>query len=390
MVYLGIDVGKSHHAAALINSEGNTIATLSSFANTGAGFRKLLRFVSSHVSKEEELSVGIEATGPYWIPLCRWGRKQGWEVTVLNPLKVASLRNYGVRGSKTDRIDAVLVAQALRWEKRPPSEEPSYETLELRHLTRLRSQIIKDRTRISLRLISILDTLFPELLTLFSKPISPSTLAVLEVAPTPQKVVALGKENLTAILRKASGGKLGQERAQQIIDAAQRSVGVPSETLEEVTALIVAQIRLLGEQLTTLNRRINELYARTGLTLDTLPGVGTVLAATFLGEFGDVNRFKGGTQMVAYAGIDPKLRESGSHQGQVRMSKRGSPYLRHAIYLAAQTAARTDEYFQAILQRQLKRGKSKRKALGAVMNRFIHVLYAVWKDNRAYSPLTPS
>jgi len=390
MVYLGIDVGKSHHAAALLNSEGNTIATLPSFANTGAGFRKLLRFVSSHVSKEEELSVGIEATGPYWIPLCRWGRKQGWEVTVLNPLKVASLRNYGVRGSKTDRIDAVLVAHALRWEKRPPSDEPSYETLELRHLTRLRSQIIKDRTRISLRLISLLDTLFPELLTLFSKPISPSTLAILEVAPTPQKVVALGKENLTAILRKASAGKLGQERAQQIIDAAQRSVGVPSETLEEVTALIVAQIRLLGEQLTTLNRRINELYARTGLTLDTLPGVGTVLAATFLGEFGDVNRFKGRTQMVAYAGIDPKLRESGSHQGQVRMSKRGSPYLRHAIYLAAQTAARTDEYFQDILQRQLKRGKSKRKALGAVMNRFIHVLYAVWKDNRAYSPLTPS
>lgn len=390
MVYLGIDVGKSHHAASLINSEGDTIATLPSFANTASGFRKLLRFVSCHVSKEEELSVGIEATGPYWIPLCRWLREQGWEVVVLNPLKVASLRNYGVRGSKTDRIDSVLVAQALRWEGGPSTWQRSVETEELRHLTRLRSEMVKDRTRLALRLVSILDCLFPELLPLFSKPTCSSALAVLELAPTPQKALAVGEEKLTALLRKASGGKLGQERGQQIITAAQHSVGVPSAALEEALALLLAQIRLLDEQLTTLNQRIKGLYACAGLTFDTLPGVGPVLAATFLGEFGAVDRFKNATQMVAYAGIDPRLRESGKHQGQVRMSKRGSPQLRHAIYLAAQTAARTDDYFQAILQRQLERGKPKRKALGAVMNRFVHVLYAIWRDNRVYSSLTPS
>lgn len=386
MFYLGIDIGKSHHAAAIINSNGNTIATLPSFTNTAAGFRQLRWFVSCHVSSNDELSVGIEATGPYWIALSHWFKSQGWTVTVLNPLKTASLRNYGVRGNKTDRIDAVLVAQALRWRNTDPSAEPPRETIELRHLTRLRNQIVKDRTRVSLRLVSLLDIVFPELLSLFSKPISPSTLAVLEVAPTPRKVLEVGEEKLSTILRKASGGKLGHKRAAEIIDAARSSVGVPSAALEETIALIVRQIRLLDEQLATLNRRIKDLYTRAGLTLDTLPGVGTVLAATFLGEFGGVDRFKSAAQMVAYAGIDPKLRESGSHQGQVRMSKRGSPYLRRAIYLAAQSAARTDSYFHSILQRQLDRGKSKRRALGAVMNRFIHVLYAIWRDNRAYSP----
>lgn len=390
MVYLGIDVGKSHHAASLINSEGNTIATLPSFANTAAGFRKLLRFVSCHVSEEEKLSVGIEATGPYWIPLESWLTNKGWKVTVLNPLKVASLRNYGVRGTKTDRIDSVLVAQALRWEGEPSTCQRSVEAEELRRLTRLRAEMVKDRTRLALRLISILDCLFPELLPLFSKPTCPSALAVLKAAPTPHRALAMEEEKLTAVLRKASGGKLGQKRAQQIITAAQRSVGVPSAALEEALAFLLAQIRLLDRQLTTLNQRIKDLYARAGLTLDTLPGVGPVLAATLLGEFGAVDRFKNATQMVAYAGIDPRLRESGKHQGQVRMSKRGSPHLRHAVYLAAQTAARTDDYFQAILRRQLKRGKPKRKALGAVMNRFVHVLYAIWRDNRAYSPLTPS
>lgn len=386
MFYLGIDVGKSHHAAAIINSNGNTIATLPSFTNTAAGFRQLRQFVFSHVSSKEELSVGMEATGPYWIALSRWLNSQGWPVTVLNPLKTASLRNYGVRGDKTDRIDAVLVAQALRWRNADSGGEPPCATIELRYLTRLRDQIIKDRTRVSLRLMSLLDIIFPEFLSLFSKPISPSTLAVLELAPTPRKVLEVGEKRLTTLLGKASGGKLGHKRAFEIIHAAQSSVGVPSAALEQAIALIVKQIRLLNEQLTTLDQRIKDLYARAELTLDTLPGVGPVLAATFLGEFGGVERFKSAAQMVAYAGIDPKLRESGSYHGQVRMSKRGSPYLRRAIYLAAQSAARTDSYFHAILQRQLDQGKPKRRALGAVMNRFIHVLYAIWRDNRAYSP----
>jgi transposase len=366
------------------------VAILPSVANTTAGFRKLASFISHHLPAGERLRIGIEATGPYWRPLCHWLRDQHREVVVLNPLKVSALRNYGVRGSKTDRIDSVLVAQALRWEETGPIDEPPYLSLELRHLTRLRAQIVKDRTRLSLRLISNMDGLFPELLPLFSKPISPSTLAVLNVAPTPQRVSALGEEKLITVLKKASRGKLGRERARQIIDAAQRSIGVPSPALEEVLALLLAQIHLLNKQLTTLNQHIQDLYARAGLTLDTLPGVGPVLAAILLGEYGTVNRFNNATQMVAYAGIDPRLRQSGKHQGQVRMSKRGSPFLRHALYLAAQTAARIDVWFNAIYQRQRERGKTHRQALGAVMNRLVHALYVIWRDNRPYQPLTPA
>lgn len=120
MLYLGIDVGKSQHSAALIDAVGKTVATLPSLENAAAGFQELLSFISGHVPTGENLQIGVEATGPYWIPLARWLKERGFEVVILNPLKVASLRNYGVRGSKTDRIDAVLVAQALRWEGHLP------------------------------------------------------------------------------------------------------------------------------------------------------------------------------------------------------------------------------------------------------------------------------
>jgi len=390
MFYLGIDVGKRHHTAALIDAHGTVVAELPNFPAHHAGFLTLRSFVHQHLPHGEELRIGIEATGPYWKPLACWLTQQGWSCVVDNPIKTSSFRNYGIRGSKTDRIDAVLIAQALRWEDKAPRKQLPNSATELRQLTRLRTKLAKERTRATFRISSLLSSLFPELLPLLPKLHSPTTLAVLEAAPTPAKVLALGHTKLTALLRRASRGKLGGVRAQQILDVAAYSVGVPSPTAEIVLALLVAQVRLLNEQLATLDRHIAQLYTPMDLPLHTLPGVGPVLAATLAAELGCVHHFTRPQQMVAFAGIDPKLRQSGSLQGQVRMSKRGSRYLRHAVYLACQSAVRTDDGFKALYQRHLARGKPTRCALGAVMNHFVHVLYAIWRDNRAYVPLTSS
>lgn len=391
MFYLGIDIGKLHHAAALIDPRGKTVAVLSCFAATAHGFGRLTAFVKQHVPDHADLRVGLEATGPYWISLAQWLTARGFQPVVFNPLKVSSLRDYGVRGSKTDRIDAVLIAQALRWEESRPSKAPlPTAAAELRCLTRLRFQLVKERTRATLRVGSFLSMVFPEFSSLFPKLASPSALAVLQAAPSPAQVIALGEEHLAEILRAASRGKLGIHRARQLIAVAQASVGTASCALTQALELLLAQIQLLREQIRTLEEQIAQLYASADVPLETLPGNGPVLAATCYSEIGSLDRFANARQIVAFSGIDPKLRQSGAFVGQVRMSKRGSPYLRRAVYLACQSAVRTDPYFKAIYERQLQRGKPKRKALGAVMNRFIHVLYAVWRDNRPYSPLTPA
>ncbi len=389
MFYLGIDIGKFNHAAALLTDEGKVIATVPSFSNTRAGFQVLLTLITTHLPRAEQLRVGMEATGPYWIPLAEWLKIHGWPPVVMNPIKTSSLRNYGVRGSKTDNIDSVLIANALRFEGDKPQQVSPKHSEELCHLTRLRADIIKDRTRVALRATSLLDRLFPELLSSFSKTLSPSCLALLSQAPTPTRVLALGEERLTTLLSKASRGKLGVTRAREILNKAAVSVGVTSQALEEILPLLLEQIDLLDSQLRTLDHRITESYDQAGLYFTTIAGVGTLSAATILGEYGSVERFKQAKQMVAFAGVDPKLRDSGQHRGQVHISKRGSRYLRRALYLACQGVVRNDDYFNAIYQRHRDNGKSYKEAIIAVMNRFIHVIYAIWRDNRPYYPLTP-
>jgi len=388
MFYLGIDIGKFHHAAALMNQRGKVIATLPSFSNTRSGFQRLLGLISSHLPPAEELSIGMEATGPYWIPLAEWLKTHGRIPVILNPIKTASLRNYGVRGSKTDNIDSVLIANTLRIEGEQPQPRSPKHSEELRHFTRLRTDMVKDRTRLALRVTSLLDRLFPELLSSFSKTISPSCLALLSQAPTPSKVLAMGEEKLAALLHKASGGNLKPTRAKEIMTKAANSVGVPSQAMEEAVTLLLDQINLIDSQLTTLARRITDLYEEAGLYFTTIAGVGTLSAASILAEFGSITRFAQAKQMVAFAGIDPKLRNSGRHQGQVHISKRGARYLRRALYLACQVVVRNDDYFHSVYQRHRDNGKSHKQAIIAVMNRFIHVLYAIWRDNRPYYPLT--
>jgi len=388
MFYLGIDIGKFNHAAALMDQRGKVFATLSSFPNTRGGFQKLLPLIRSHLPQQEELRVGMEATGPYWIPLAEWLKTHGWTAVILNPIKTASLRNYGIRGSKTDNIDSVLIANTLRIEGEQP--QPAFPKLseELRHFTRLRAEMTKDRTRLALRMTSVMDRLFPELLSSFSKTISPSCLALLCAAPTPRKVLALGDEKLSALLHKVSGGKLKATRVWEIMNKATESIGVPSQAMEEVLALLLEQINLINSQLKMVDRRITKLYKQAGVYFTSIGGVGTLSAATMLAEFGSVTRFTRAEQMVAFAGVDPKLRNSGKHQGQVHISKRGPRYLRRALYLACQGVVRNDDYFHSIYQHYRDKGKSYKEAIIAVVNRLIHVLYAMWRDNRPYYPLT--
>ncbi len=388
MFYLGIDIGKLHHSAALIDSDGKKVAELPSFPAQITGFQQLLSFVNNELPAEAELLVGIEATGPYWNSLAHWLTVRDFSVVILNPLKVSALRNYGVRGSKTDPIDALLIAQAVRWEQAHPSTPLPKHVVELRWLTRLRTQLVKERTRAALRMGSLLSYIFPEFPSLFPKLASPSALAVLLAAPTPTDIISLGEVRLTKVLRAASRGRLGVARAQALIALASDSVGVATPALAQALLLLLAQVQLFSEQIRCLDSQIGEIYQKAQLPLHSLPGTGPVLAATYLSEIGSISRFTSAKQIVAFSGIDPKLRQSGKFTGQVRMSKRGSPHLRHAIYLACLTAVRTDAYFKAIYERQLQRGKPRRRALGAVMNHFVHVLYAVWRDNRPYSPLT--
>jgi len=221
--------------------------------------------------------------------------------------------------------------------------------------------------------------------------------ALLQAHPTPEEIAELDLEQLTGLLHtpsrcpsgKHSRDRFGRAKAEQIQEAARTSFGV-TLALDALTAqlqILLAQIRFLREQVTDLEERIAAYLEQVPQHLTSIPGIGSVLAAAILGEIGDIRRFKNGSALVAYAGIDPIVFQTGEFRARsTRMSKRGSHYLRRAIWQAAQVAARDDPALKPFYEEKRRGGKHHFAAVGAVANKLVHIIYAVLRDNKPYVP----
>lgn len=209
MLYLGIDVGKRWHEAALVNEE-DEVVWHHRCRPTRAGLRAFATRLSGVAPAE--VHVGLEATGIYWLTLHAWLLAWGAaEVVVLNPLQTKAFRNANLRGSKTDRLDAIAIARLLHWAGHTLSAHavPAERQAAVREISRLRAAMSQLRARQLTKLGSVLERLFPELQDAFSSLGSKSALAVLERWPTPALLRAAPRSELTRVLHQASRGNLG-------------------------------------------------------------------------------------------------------------------------------------------------------------------------------------
>ena len=194
--YLGIDVGKLNHQAILCDSEGKPMASSLKFPSSFEGYQMLKKYLEQHLIRDvitetegndfSQIHAGLEATGSYWLSLYEQLKKLNIQTTVLNPLQVKSYRNEGIRGSKTDTIDALLIVKVLRFGDYKPSDLPNGDLLALRQLTRLRLDLVKMTTSLKLRVISVFDTVFPEYQHLFTNIFGESSRAILDEAIDPE------------------------------------------------------------------------------------------------------------------------------------------------------------------------------------------------------------
>lgn len=207
----------------------------------------------------------------------------------------------------------------------------------------------------------------------------------------PEQITAVSTEQLTAVIKQNSHGRLGAEHAQALHDTAQHSIGVHrgADALAFELRLLLQQVGYLEGQIATLDQEIGQRYRSLDGYLPTIPGVGAATAPAIFAEIGDIQRFTDSDQVVALVGVDPQLHQSGQSAGQTKMSKRGSPYLRRAIWHAALSAARCDPMFRAIYERQRQRGKHHLVALSHVANKLTRVVYSVLKGQRPYNPQYP-
>jgi len=386
VIHVGIDIGKRKHEACVLDTEGQQLGKSLVFDNSQQGLAKLFNHVRNFPA--ERVVYGLEATGHYWLALYAALMANGCEVKVINPIQSDSLRNLYIRVTKNDRKDSFLIAELLRFGRYTETRLAEEPIIQLRELSRMRVEFIQSLTGLKQRIVGILDRVFPEFEQCFSDPFGRTALEVLSTYTTPNELADCDLSELTALIQKASRGRLGEERARQLQDTAKRSFGV-SLGLDAFTLqlrLLLEQLKFIRQQVDELSTAITELMEDHQLILS-VSGIGPILGAAIVGEVGDIGRFPSAKKLRAYAGLDASVYQSGEFEGsRARLSKRGSPYLRRALWMAANLIRQHDATFKDFYETKLAQGKHPQVALGAVASKLCSVVYAVLSKNQPYDP----
>lgn len=387
MLYMGIDIGKNHHEAGIINAEGKHLGQSLRFANDAAGYAKLLAFIETKRPLDEPFRIGMEATGHYWLALYSFLFGQSFHVCVINPIQSDSLRNFHIRQTKTDSVDSFLIAEVLRFGQYEPTLLADENIIALRNLARFREGMVDTCSDYKRQVVALLDQVFPEYEKLFSNVFGESSKAFLKAYGTPDQCLQVNTKTLSTLLKKASHGHFGTAKAQELKSAASVSCGVrmANETFAFQLQLLIQQIEFTEKQVDQIEERIAKQLEKVNSVVTTIPGVGPATGATIIGEIGDISRFSNPKKLVAFAGIDPTVMQSGAFSGSHnRLSKRGSPFLRRAIWMAAVVASRTDPVFRGFYEKKRAEGKSHGTAIGAVARKLTYTIFAVLTANKPY------
>lgn len=390
MIYAGVDIAKTDHVIGAVDETGAEIAKPMGFKNTEAGFERCVAWLESVAESEDEVFVGMEATGHYWKACFAHLTAAGYRVCVVNPMQVHAMRRLkGLAGVKNDRIDARLIAETLRQGDYDETRLATDEVQALRQLTRYRQALKQELAAVKTQAVCVLDAYFPEYAGLFSDVFGAASLKVLAECPTPSEVGRRRASTIAKLLSEGSRGRLGADKAARLKAAARSSVGI---RLGEDAASFqiktqVSQIEFLNATVAKVEREVASLLARIEPNVTTIPGVSTATGAQIVAEIGDVRRFGGGAAIVKYAGLNPGVDESGKHSAEgVPITKHGSPYLRRALWLAANRARQYDPRLKAFYDKKRREGKPHRVAVTAVARKLCHVVYAVMRDGEPYDP----
>ena len=388
MYIVGIDIGKNHHEASIVSPEGKQIGHSLRFATTHKGADSLMSFIFNNIGNSSCI-FGMEATGHYWYPIYSFLKARGYTIYVINPIQSDSLRKMYIRQTKNDSIDSFLIAEVIRFGQFTTTSMADENILAMRQLCRYRDSVISSRTEIKLRISTIMEQIFPEYEKQFSSLWLSTSMGILEKYLTPENIENAPIDELFEIIKDKSHNKLTMKKAISIREAAADTFGIKiaQDAFSFQLKQLIDRMNFLDKQIEALDCQILEYYEKFDCYLHTIPGIGMIAAATILAEIGDINRFKSSSALVAFAGIDPTVRQSGEFSStHNHMSKRGSPYLRHAIFLAATTCSFHNSPLNAYYKKKRDQGKHHLTATGAVARKLTTVIYAVLRDGKPYEP----
>ena len=391
MVCVGIDVAKDKHDCFILSSEGEVLADVFTIANNRDGFETLLRTIRSCTGPMDKIKVGLEATGHYSYNLLGFLLEKGMPPFLINPLHTNLYRkSLSLRQTKTDRIDARTIASMLMSDVDLKSyTATAYHNEELKSLTRYRFGKVQERAELKQSVSRLVNILFPELETLVPSLHMASVYAVLSEFPSAKQIADAHLTHFKAVLADASKGRYDRDKAVEIREAARCSIGsaMPAKSLE-----LQHTIRLIRE----LDKEIDEIEAAIKTIVDdmappilTIPGISYRMGAMILAEIGDFSRFDSPDKLLAYAGLSPSTYESGKLKATgaySHMEKRGSRYLRYALFNAAKYVCHWEPSFAAYLAKKRAEGKHYNVAISHAAKKLVRLIFALQTSGKAFRP----
>lgn len=378
-LYVGIDVAKNKHDLAVLDDEGTLVTKNFRFQNSYQGFSDLLLHLKQLEMPINQIKIALEDTGHYAYNLVNFLRKQGYQVFTYNPLLIKEFaRSLSMRKAKTDKKDAVTIARKLRGDTDATWHLANEQMQELKSLTRYQSRLIHNCSKYKTQLVRILDITFPELASIVKNVHSQYVYELLTRYPSPKK---MARGHFNALLKIK---RLTAEKAQCIQEAARLTIGTSSLALEMELVQTLEMIQSFDKMVASVQEKIDTIVTGLDSPITTITGIGNRLGAIILAEIKDIHNFKNAAQLQAFAGLEPSVYQSGQIDETGRMVKRGSPYLRYALILAAQSIARFSPCFRNYLSLKLSQGKHYNVAISHVAKKLIRVIYHLLSHNQTF------
>ncbi len=380
--YIGVDIAKDSNVASVLSSDTSVVTKPFDFSNDIYGFEEFINIID----KFHNSIVIMESTSNYHSNLFAYLKAFDVDVAIINPIIVDSNRRNNIRKVKNDNVDSVLIAKSAILNKIQTSHFDNELLETLKSVTRFKRSYISKRSETKLRLDNLLNVVFPEYKKQFSDLYGKASIAVLSHYPTTDKLKRAHLSKLTSILQDNSKGRFGQDKAKQLIHLAKSSAASKSTSSYEllITTCII-DIQNHNDLIDDLDKEIKHLMNQIDSHITSIPGIGITLGAEILAEIGDISKFSEPSKIVAYAGLDASVHQSGNFSSSNNsISKRGSSTLRYAIYTATQISVQNDPELNEYYNKLRNKGKPHKVAVVACCRKLINRIYIILKNNRPY------
>ena len=387
MILVGIDVAKDKHDCFIQTLEGKVLFKAFTISNNQEGFDELYSKIQS--CNDEQIRVGLEATGHYSYNILGFLLNKELTTFVFNPLQTKKFReSLSLRKTKTDKVDAKTIAMLLTNQDDINSYSLKlFQNEELKSLTRYRFDKTKQRAKLKQSLARLVNILFPELESAVSTLHLNSIYSMLLKYPSAKDIAKSTFSKLANLLEVSSKGKIDREKAKEIRNLARKSVGVYIAAKAMELRQTIELIQVLDSNIAEIEVQIQELMQDSPIT--SIPGVGFKMAAIIHAEVGDFERFTSPDKILAFAGLSPSTYQSGKFiSSNSKMDKRGSRYLRYALFISAQYVSLWCPVFKAYYQKKRAEGKHYFVALSHVAKKLIRVIYHIQKSGELFKNFT--